>query len=315
MSNSIEWAKVGPDSHSTPVFSALDALTEDPDHQLLAPEFEYWNMAIRAEDVVLYADSPQELEKWLSSRLAQVREYMAQRQSKLTEGERWSVIVRSDDGSSHHVHTPDDDPAGAAWAYLNQVWDRPDSDVIQLVRIDQGATTVMARSDDPANYDGVTEPDYVTEPEAEAEASTVDTKPTTPSTGTPQTLALYNQQLVAAVAGSDASSAHQVLDSALEYLHQLYTEQVTLQSNAPLSPITDAARTRVLAGPRPLVAEQIDLAVRQRNTEAATGALLYLIDRARAQYDTELRSVMRGSRLEVLQDNVTTRLGSVDQQP
>lgn len=146
--NNLEWARVGPDADSSAVFSAFDALAEDPEHRLLAPEYDYWNMAIRIEDVVLYADTPQALEKWLSSRLEETRKHIAEHEERLDSGEQWRVVTRHPDNSAQVVPVPDNDPAEAAWAWRRAVDDHQETVRVELIRLeaDSDIETVLASS-------------------------------------------------------------------------------------------------------------------------------------------------------------------------
>lgn len=148
VTNNIEWGRVGPGCYSTGVFSAVQALQEDTQHPLLNPEYEHWNVAIRVDNVVLYANSPHNLEKWLSDRLEETRSYIAELERKQEQGHRWQVVVHNEDENSDHEPAPrSDDPTLAAWDYVTAAENHPAGQV-RMLELTPEATRVCIRGAD-----------------------------------------------------------------------------------------------------------------------------------------------------------------------
>lgn len=84
MANSTEWAHV--DAHASTT-TAYQLFTEDPDDHRLDLENGRWNIAIFAGDgVAIYADSPDDLRRWLQARLDEVEQVIAGRAHDAAEG-------------------------------------------------------------------------------------------------------------------------------------------------------------------------------------------------------------------------------------
>lgn len=297
MANNLEWAKVGPHSNSSPVFSAYGALAEDQEHRLLDPDYDYWNVALGVDDVVLYADSPQQLEKWLSDRLKETRDHIAELETKRAANTEWRVIVRQESGAERIAAVTGESPAEAAWSYLRQKEQGPETDLVQLVEVDEVSARVLLQSHDE---------DELEEPSGKTTAATPTEGPAETDTmeATPEIERLIEavtarnaekRIIVAAVKNGDKAAALGALDTARERLAKAYTQALTdprpKGRGMPAEAVHDlfaTARHALDAGAHQLASDRIETAVDERNADAAEGAYDYFVERIRTLYGAEV---------------------------
>lgn len=281
--NSLEWAKVGPDAYSTPVFSAFDALAEDPEHRLLAPEYDYWNMAIQIDDVVLYADTPQALEKWLSLGLEETRKYIAEREEKLDSGEQWRVVTRHPDNSAQVVPVPDNDPAEATWTWLRAVDDHQETTRVELIRLDADSDidTVLARSG--------------------------------PDENEPLPASAVMNTLTEAVAGADIDTALACIPAIRELIDNYYAREITeyllAHQHDLATDIRRAAHKQITAVVEPATTQELTRRTATQEDEAAVGALYYYVIRLQQEYRKDITNRLGRKAGAEIERTVSMHLG------
>lgn len=117
MPDTIEWAHV--DSlRSGTLITAAHAYQNDPDDRALSIENSSWNTCLFLDGVAIYADSVEEMYRWLSDKATQAKNY-------LTAAERLqgaSYLVSSVIGGSLS-HKSFADASDALWSYLEATQD------------------------------------------------------------------------------------------------------------------------------------------------------------------------------------------------
>ena len=138
MSNSIEWAHIDSGSETTTAALLHQA---DPEDRRLDPEMGPWSAAIFAGDgVAIYADSPQDLIKWLERRIKDLRGIVERSEGSI-------YLVSASGGIEQPSFQSFTDESMALWRYLDLVRDLVPGeygDRVDLLRIEGDRTEVIA---------------------------------------------------------------------------------------------------------------------------------------------------------------------------
>lgn len=147
MSNSIEWAHV---DDGAELITAADLFTTDPEDHRLELNLDDWNTAIFAGDAVaIYANSPEELKRWLLDQINAVDAIIATA-TRLAPHRVYMLTTRHPVADSSPTYESFTDRSKATWAYLAAIREDHTHSALQveLLMID-GTTTITLASTDP----------------------------------------------------------------------------------------------------------------------------------------------------------------------